>query len=330
MPKPGIYGWTTQEGGVHFHRIGEPLRVYGERGGRAAFGRVMSDRIATEYDTVLVHMLHDERNSEAWEKLAANGNHRLIFDVDDVMWDPDYRPFRQHYTPDVLARLWRNIGLAHVVTTPSRDIAAQLAKHNPNIWYVPNTVPEYALNTKRETRGVRRVIGYQGSASHHRDLQEHGWADQLYAFCRDHSRWDFHIWGQHSTPVFYPGRTFSHPWQSSMPRYYRGLQMDIGVGPLADTPFNRGKSALRAIEYATLGIVPVLTDLEPYRGWIVNGVNGFLIPPGEPWYPVLHDLAVDGDLRNRIRKAAKASAREWTTEANLDTWLNAWNSVQSS
>lgn len=327
MPEPGIYGWSTQQGGVHFHRIYEPLRVVARHGVRTGHGKILTDETVRRYDTILVHMLHDERNSEAWEKLAANGRHRLVYDIDDVMWDPEYAPFVAHYTPDVLARLWRNIQLAHVITTPSPVIAEHVARYNANVWVVPNTVPAYTLDLpRRRPAQDRHVLGYQGSHSHQIDLSDGDWPDQMWAFLRDHTDWDLHFWGQHQT-VFYPGRTFGHPWESRMHRYYASLQMDIGLGPLKPNAFNRGKSALRAIEYAALGIVPVLTDLEPYRGWVDTGVSGFLIPEGDRWYPVLHELAAQPELMAAMGKEARHRARAWTTEHQAPTWTEAWSSV---
>lgn len=342
MAETGIYGWSPQSGGVHFHRINEPLRLAPQYGTDTATGTVLDDELAEQFDTILVHMIHGVRDSEAWEKLAANGRHRLVYDIDDVMWDPAYAPFASHYTPEVLERLERNIRRAHIVTTPSPVIAQYVAERwNRNVWYVPNTVPAYTLAIRREhpghwTRASRKgpswrrmIIGYQGSHSHQPDLTYGQFAPDLYRFLVDHPRWDFHVWGQHETQ-FLPGRTIGHRWQSRMDRYYRSISaMDIGLGPLRPNEFNRGKSALRVIEYAALGIVPVVTELAPYDGWIDYGRTGFTIPatPEAEWRHILHTLATEPEMLDGMSRRAREAARAWTTEENIGRWTEAWNSV---
>ncbi len=272
-------------------------------------------------------MLWDDVNSEAWEQLAAKGTHRLVFDIDDVMWDPDYKPFANHYTPDVLARVWRNIGLAHVVTTPSEIIAEYVSRFNPNVHYVPNTVPEYLLKLRRPARvDYRYVVGYQGSPSHSTDFSK-PIMEQLTSFLEKQEDWRMHFWGPNEVSGWPEGKVDCTPWASSLKKYYLSLNMDVGIGPLARTPFNAGKSALRAIEYAALGIVAVLSDEPPYRGWVEPGVTGILLKPRKSWYRALNEIAADPVWRVKMGQEARRRAAAWTTEACIMTWVQAWNSA---
>jgi hypothetical protein len=326
-PSAGIYGWSTGKGGVHFYRIEEPLRVAAAQGVNAAWGLHLDDAVAEQHDTILAHMLNDERHSEAWEKLAANGAHRLIFDIDDAMWAPDWGPFREHYTPEVMARVWRNISLAHVVTTPSPLIAEYVQRHNPNVFVCYNSVPEWLTHVTMPDR-ARPRIGYQGSSSHRHDFSP-GVLGALHRFLFEHPLWDMHVWGEFDFhgDEWLTGRIGKTGWQGSMAAYYRSLSMDIGLGPLARTTFNDCKSGLRAIEYAALGIPAVLADSPAYRPWIVNCVSGFLPTTDDEWYSCLHQLATDDAYRQFVSHNARNLARKWTTEAQFPNWAAAWNSV---
>jgi glycosyltransferase involved in cell wall biosynthesis len=337
-PDTGVYGWSTGTGGVHFFRVAEPLRVAHQGGIRVGWGQRLDDAICEAFDTVLVHMLWDERNSEAWEQLAAGGHHRLVLDIDDWMWEPDWEPFRKHYTPTVLDRVYRNVKLAHVITTPSPRIADHLSRYNPNVHVVPNTVPEYVLRLRPPARR-RPAIGYQGSPSHAGDFD--GIYPALIRFLAEHPDWDAHGWGGNIEDPEQPRpdwlqpwrhdqlaqRWIEHPWQPNVKRYYTALSMDIGLGPLRPTPFNRAKSALRAIEYAALGIPGVFTDLDPYTDWVQHGHTGYLIAPGDDWGEILCELGCNPTLRARISTYARAQAHDWTTEANGWRWVQAWNTA---
>ena len=51
--------------------------------------------------------------------------------------------------------------------------------------------------------------------------------------------------------------------------YLKNLAPHFGFGlaPLVDCSFNRAKSCLKAVEYSKFGLIPVLSDVGPYRDW---------------------------------------------------------------
>jgi glycosyltransferase involved in cell wall biosynthesis len=320
----GVYGWTPGKGGVHHHRIAEPLRVLASHGVTASHGVQLDDEILSTVDTVLVHTLHDERNSYAWELLAKADSHRLVIDIDDWMWRPDWQPFREHYRPEVLDRMFRNVEISHIVTTPSPVIAEYLTRLNANVHVVPNTVPDWLTRWPMPQRPMP-IVGYQGSSSHIRDWPP-SQQRALGRFLVDHPDWGVHIYGATGEVEGPPGRTWATGWFASVSDYYRALSMDVGIGPLADTPFNRAKSSLRAVEYAALGVVAVLPDLPPYRGWVEDGVTGRLVRTHQTMRGVLNEVAADDDHRQAMASAARERALQWTTEASIQEWVRAWAS----
>jgi len=338
----GIYGWTNQQGGVHFYRVGEPIRVARENGIPADTGQQLDNAVCERYDTILTHMLWDPHHSEAWRRLSDTGHHRLIFDIDDAMWEPDWTPFRSAYTPQTLERMFDNIRRAHVVTTPSPVIADYISRYNPNVWVCPNTVPASLLTMHMRTRPkpwptprrVPYVVGYQGSPSHEADWTLAVSRDIL-RFLETHREWTMHFWGPDEIPGWPADRTGHTPWKAAVPDYYRSLSMDVGVGPLKYSPFNEAKSGLRAVEYAALGVPAVLSDAAPYTdprtpgriGQVEHGVTGLLLGRRDSWWEALHYLADNSAVRHQMGEAAKKRAAGWTTEANIGTWVDAWNSV---
>lgn len=331
-PDTGVYGWSPGSGGVHYHRVAEPLRVLAAHGIRASTGNRLDDEVCAAHDTILVHMLWDERASEAWRALERADSHRMIFDIDDAMWAPDaWAPFRAHYTIDVMERVYDNIRRAHVVTTPSPYIADQVSKINPNTWLVPNTIPAEALLIDRPIPAGpyrRGQVGYQGSVSHATD-----WTPlltgQLAAFLDIRPGWDLHFFGPVDAGGWDRSRVHTTPWQAPGMDYYRDvISLDIGLAPTAKTIFNKGKSGLRAIEYAALGIVGVFPDHEIYRPWVQDGETGIIVRRGGPdVLAELTHLVGDWGMRAQIARNARAKAREWTTEISINKWLEAWNSV---
>ena len=74
--------------------------------------------------------------------------------------------------------------------------------------------------------------------------------------------------------------------------------------------------------------IPVLaSDVEPYRGYVKDGVNGFLIKRDHEWLKRLSELAADDDLRARMSEQSRQCARIWTIEAGWTLWRDAYEKM---
>ena len=81
---------------------------------------------------------------------------------------------------------------------------------------------------------------------------------------------------------------------------------DIGIAPLADSEFNKGKSGIKFLDYAALGLAVICSDVDAYRGIVKDGGTGLLVSnDDEAWYAAIHQLITDENLRNRLARAAR-------------------------
>ena len=86
--------------------------------------------------------------------------------------------------------------------------------------------------------------------------------------------------------------------------------MDIGIMPLLDRPFERGKSGYKLIQYMACGL-PVVASPIGVNGQIVNeGVNGFLASSEQQWADALRALILDPGLRQRLGAEGRKQAVE--------------------
>lgn len=100
---------------------------------------------------------------------------------------------------------------------------------------------------------------------------------------------------------------------------------DIGIAPLADTPFNRCKSALKTLDYAAMGLPVLASDGAVYRGSPADGPGGWLLPDDEnAWFVALARLVRDARLRHRLAEGARAAFPAWTLAAQAATRRAAW------
>ncbi len=107
-------------------------------------------------------------------------------------------------------------------------------------------------------------------------------------------------------------------------RALASLAPDIGLAPLADTPFNRCKSAVKWLEYSALGAAGIYQDLPPYAD-VRHGMTGLKASTPEEWEDCLIRLLEDHALRRRLGDAARAEVlSRWGLAAGARRYLDCW------
>lgn len=100
---------------------------------------------------------------------------------------------------------------------------------------------------------------------------------------------------------------------------------DIGVAPLADTPFNRCKSSIKTLDYAAMGLPVLASDREANRGSPADGIGGMLLPDDpDAWFVTLSRLVRDAPMRQRLTDGARAAFTAGTLAAQAAKRRAAW------
>jgi len=86
--------------------------------------------------------------------------------------------------------------------------------------------------------------------------------------------------------------------------------MDIGIMPLTDDLFVRGKSGYKLIQYMACGLPVIASPIGVNREIVHHGVNGFLAGSPDEWRSALDQLLGDSDLRRRMGAAGRRRAVE--------------------
>jgi glycosyltransferase involved in cell wall biosynthesis len=85
---------------------------------------------------------------------------------------------------------------------------------------------------------------------------------------------------------------------------------DIGVMPLADTPWERGKCGFKLIQYMACGKPVVASPVGINREIVVEGVNGFLASTPKEWFEALLRLKADPVLRRSMGEQGRRMVEE--------------------
>ena len=75
---------------------------------------------------------------------------------------------------------------------------------------------------------------------------------------------------------------------------------DIGIMPLADSPWERGKCGYKLVQYMACGKPVIASPVGMNRQIVQQEVNGYLASNTEEWIASLRSLLADADLRRRM------------------------------
>lgn len=83
------------------------------------------------------------------------------------------------------------------------------------------------------------------------------------------------------------------------------LKMDIGIMPLEDNTWNKGKCGFKLIQYMACGVPVVGSPVGVNQSIIDHGINGFKATTAEEWVKSLTLLIESRDLRMQFGKSAR-------------------------
>src|SRR5439155_12595826 len=92
---------------------------------------------------------------------------------------------------------------------------------------------------------------------------------------------------------------------------------DIGIYPLPDDEWARGKCGFKAIQFMASGVPVVAARVGVNRDIIQDGQNGFLATDEDEWVGKLGRLLEDAALRRRFAEAGRR-----TIEAGYSVTVN--------
>jgi glycosyltransferase involved in cell wall biosynthesis len=240
------------------------------------------------------------------ERLLALKGIPMVYDFDDAIYVPYISPTNRYFSylkmPGKTATICRLS--AHVVVGNSvlRDYAVQ---HNPNVSIVPTTIDteKYNLNCQYAVDDTP-VIGWTGS---HSSVQYLELLRPVFAELAKRHRFRLQVIG--ASFEMSGIDVVLRKWNSSTEAEDLS-NVHIGVMPLVDDVWTRGKCACKALQYMALGIPTVVSPVGTNSDVIRDGVNGQLASTNEEWVTKLSALLEREELRRRLGTAGKRTVEE--------------------
>lgn len=260
------------------------------------------------------------------ERALASGTPVIYETDDDFLHVPPGHPMAERLAPG--ARYVAELAArADLVTVSTRELARSLSQAAREVRVLPNRLDERlwgALPAARPGGPVR--IAYAGTPSRSGDFEA-----VAPALARLKAR--------HGNAVetlflgFDPGPALADralPFREDYAAYARELRAlapDIALAPLADTAFNRCKSAAKWLEYSAAGAAGIFSDAPAYAP-VRHGVTGLKAAAEGEWEDALEQLVGDDSLRRSLAGAARAEVLgRWGLAKGAEAFYAAWRSA---
>lgn len=253
---------------------------------------------------------------------------KVIFEVDDYLHAiakmPDH-DFAEGFSKRKLRELERNMNICDGLICSTEFIARRYRKFNRNthVCEVGLDLARYAL-----TRPARPTvnIGWSGGTGHVNAMRP--WLDAVRNVMRRHDHVCFVTVGEPFADLFieeFGTRAITVPF-TMLDQYPAAMTLfDIALAPAGKGNFFRGKSDLRWLEAAALG-VPIIGDPSVY--WRVeDGVDGFTAESAADVEEKLELLVTDDKLRLEVGDNAQRHVWE---ERGMKVAVNQWVEVIES
>ena len=104
--------------------------------------------------------------------------------------------------------------------------------------------------------------------------------------------------------------------------------MDIGIMPLPDDEWARGKCGLKGLQYMALGIPTLMSPVGVNSDIIRDGTNGFLATTTQNWVDKTSRLIDDAELRRTMGLAARKTVVDhYSLKAWQDRYVGFYNEL---
>jgi len=261
--------------------------------------------LAEQADVLVVHGL-DAELLPLIERRRATGR-ATVFEANDLVddvhaWNPMAHVARDRSLKDVYRHFLK---LADGIQTTTHELARRLrALTDRPIAVFPNQLED--IPPLRDRNASRLTIGWAGSPGHFADWYE--LVPALEEWLLRHPQVQLAVMSGELARSFVtklPPERYHFEQFGSLADYFRFLdQLDIGLAPLLPTDYNRCRSDVKFLEYASRGVVGVYADLEPYHDSVEHERTGFLYRTSAELFAALNHLVTDAELRKQVRQQA--------------------------
>ena len=252
---------------------------------------------------------------------------RLIFDYDDALFTKDSFTLKIRSTGNGSAKTIRRLNtvltLSDLVVTGNDYLMEYTLQFNQNVNVVPTCVVYSDYENKASSKENGLLIGWLGSdytQGYLADIEE-----ELRIISLKHPQVKVEVIS--NNPFVLKGVKVDYlKWNIENYKHHL-YDFDIGIMPLRNDSWSRGKCAFKLIQYMAAGLPVIASNVGTNMTVITEGEDGYLVNSKEEWLTRFEDLINSKELRIKMGKAAKRKILE---NYSVEAWLDRYETMLST
>jgi glycosyltransferase involved in cell wall biosynthesis len=268
--------------------------------------RLTTLKAIKQYDLVYIFREAALLGPPVFERMIARSGVPLVFDFDDAVFVSYRSPSNGYLSYLKFAGKTKAIcRLSSHVMAGNPYLANYARQVNPNVTVIPTTIDTDKYQPRQTKSASVPVVGWTGSYSTVQHLDTLRDALQRLA---ERDKFRLRVIG---TPTYQlPGIDVeAMKWRSDTELDNLNA-IDIGVMPLPDDAWSRGKCGLKALQFMALGIPTICSPVGVNTEIIQDNRNGFIAATEAEWVGKLSSLIRSVELRERLGKAGRETVEQ--------------------
>jgi glycosyltransferase involved in cell wall biosynthesis len=322
LKKSKVFGISNQDSGVFYYRIVQPLRFiakqklanvhhlpfYGQHNQHFTSKEFIEYFAAEEKwaDVIFTTLPNDREYLALILAMKERGKCKLVIDLDDDLLsthtEPDNPAYAAFNNPSLRLAEYTQFAItqADLLVVSTEYLKKKYESLNKNIIVIKNCVDTEFFKFPNKQDGV--TIGFAGSGSHQKDWMM---VEPVLEKLRQRHKFKIKILGP-MQPFIKVDQQIKWVEMLKYPEYLASLGLSIGLAPLKDSLLSRGKSNLRWLDYSSLRIPTIASDVVPFR----DCKNIIRVTEPEEWEEQIERLILNHDIRTELGKNAYTEMKE--------------------
>jgi glycosyltransferase involved in cell wall biosynthesis len=282
---------------------------------------------ADKYDIIFIQREAFMTGSIYFEKQFAKSKAKVIFDFDDSIWLQNVSEANKKFSFLKDASKTSNIiAVSDMIFAGNQYLADYASQFNKNIHIVPTTIDTQEYQRMVLPKEDDKVcLGWSGSIT---TIQHFKFA--VPALTQIKNKYGDRIKIKVIGDANYKNEeldVISLDWKKQ-DELKELSSFDIGIMPLPDDMWAKGKCGLKGLQYMALEIPTIMSPVGVNSEIIQDGANGYLATTDEEYVNAISKLIDDEILRKKVGAEGRRTVIEkYSVEANKGKYLQYFNEV---
>ena len=245
---------------------------------------------------------------------------KIIYDFDDAIWLNNTSE-----TNKIISSVKRHSKVGKICSWSSKVFCGNhylkeyAKKFNQQVFYIPTTIDTENLHNQiKKHNDGEIIIGWTGTHTTARYLKE---IESILIELQKKYKFQVNLICNKDPRISGLEYIFI-PWEKES-EIDELIKFDIGLMPLSDNEWTKGKCGFKALQYMALQIPAIASDVGVNNKIISDGVNGFLTRNTNDWKEKLEELINNKELRTQFGiEGRKTIINSYSVSAIKQNYLN--------